>query len=233
LQIDLEKGLKKAGMLYRLIVTLIFSLCIGKTNAQILTQNKTGINHGFYYSFWNDNTRGSAAMTLKSGGRYKTKWNNVGNFTAGKGWSTGKQDRIICFSGKFYGGSNGFLAVYGWTKNELIEYYVVENYGNWVPPGGTSVGSFISDGGTYQIYKTQRVNQPSIVGTTTFYQYWSVRTTKRTSGTVTFANHVEAWKSKGMYLGKIWDYQIMESEGNKSSGYSDVCVSEGKAEIRK
>ena len=218
-------------MLYKLTIAIILLTCIKGANSQTITKNKTGIHDGFYYSFWNDNTSGSASMTLQTGGRYTTKWNNVGNFTAGKGWSTGKEDRIICFSGKFNGGSNGFLAIYGWTKDELIEYYVVENYGSWTPPGATSLGSFISDGGTYNIYKTQRVNQPSIVGTATFFQYWNVRTTKRTSGIVTFANHAAAWKSKGMYLGKVWDYQVMESEGNKSSGYSDITVSEIASEI--
>lgn len=161
-------------------------------HSQIITQNKTGNQDGFYYSFWNDNTSGTASMTLKPNGRYETNWTNVGNFTAGKGWSTGKDDRIIHYSGKFNGGSNGFLALYGWTKDSLIEYYVVENYGDWTPPGATSLGTLESDSGTYNIYKTLRVNQPSIVGTKTFLQYWSVRTSKRSSGTITFANHVAA-----------------------------------------
>ncbi len=219
-------GRQNTNMLTKSIIILLLLLCTESVHSQTVTQNKTGIHNGFYYSFWNDNSSGEVSMTLKSRGRYKTRWTNIGNFTAGKGWLTGKEDRVICYSGKFNGGSNGFLAVYGWTKDSLIEYYVVENYGAWTPPGATSLGTFDSDGGTYNIYKTRRINQPSIIGTATFYQYWSVRTTKRTRGTVTFANHVEAWKNRGMYLGKTWDYQIMESEGYKSSGYSDIKVSE-------
>ncbi|MGC4102594.1 glycoside hydrolase family 11 protein [Ferruginibacter sp.] len=214
-------------ILHKAICMIACLLCLKEINAQTITQNKTGIHSGFYYSFWSDGTSGIASITLKPNGRYSTQWKNIGNFTAGKGWATGKENRVIRFSGKFNGGDNGYLALYGWTKDSLIEYYVVENYGNWVPPGATSLGSFTSDNGTYNIYKTERVNQPSIIGNTTFYQYWSVRTTKRTSGTITFANHVAAWKSKGMYLGKTWDYQIMETEGYKSTGYSDITVSEG------
>ncbi len=213
-------------MLFKSSIIVIFLLCVEGIHAQIVTQNTTGNQNGFYYSFWNDSSSGKATMTLKSNGRYKTRWTDIGNFTAGKGWSTGKEDRVICYSGKFNGGSNGFLALYGWTKDSLIEYYVVENYGEWIPPGAASMGTFESNGGTYNIFKTLRINQPSIVGTATFYQYWSVRTTKRINGTVTFANHVAAWKSKGMFLGKIWDYQIMETEGYKSSGYSDIKVSD-------
>jgi hypothetical protein len=166
-------------------------------------------------------------MTLGAAGNYSTVWNNVNNFTAGKGWATGSPTRIINFSGSFDGGSNGYLAVYGWTRNALIEYYVVENYGSWTPPGGTSKGTFTSDGGTYNIYESTRTNQPSIDGTKTFQQYWSVRTTKRSSGTVTFANHVAAWMAKGMNLGTSWDYQIMETEGYHSSGSSNITLSEG------
>lgn len=195
-------------------------------SAQTITANTQSTQNGWFYSFWNDNASGSASMTLGAGGNYSTKWTNVGNFTAGKGWATGSATRVICFDGTFDGGNNGYLAIYGWTKNELIEYYVVENYGSWTPPGGTSLGSFDSDGGTYKVYKTQRVQQPSIIGTATFYQYWSVRTTKRSKGTVTFANHVAAWKSFGMNMGTTWDYQILESEGYQSSGSSNVTISE-------
>lgn len=216
----------KVRLLFHWVFLFTFSVCVQEAYAQKISQNQTGVHDGFYYSFWKDRSGGTAYIALKPNGRYKTRWTNIGNFTAGKGWVTGKEDRVICYSGKFDGGRNGFLAVYGWTKDSLVEYYVVENYGEWTPPGAISLGSFESDGGTYTIYKTLRVNQPSIVGTATFYQFWSVRTSKRSQGKVTFANHVAAWKSKGMYLGKTWGYQIMETEGYKSTGYSDIKVME-------
>ncbi|EGD46964.1 Endo-1,4-beta-xylanase [Ruminiclostridium papyrosolvens DSM 2782] len=221
---------KAKGKFKRLAIAavMIASLLIPTTAfaGDTLTSNKTGYDGNFYYSFWTDGG-GYASMTLNGNGSYSTSWRNCGNFTAGKGWEIGKE-RVINFSGNFNGGNNGYLAVYGWTKNPLVEYYIVEDYGSWTPPGGTPVGTVNSDGGTYNIYRTQRVNQPSIVGPATFYQYWSVRTTKRSSGSVTTANHFNAWKSKGWQMG-THDYQIVETEGYQSSGSSSITVSEGSS----
>jgi endo-1,4-beta-xylanase len=106
--------------------------------------------------------------------------------------------------------------VYGWTTNPLVEYYVVEDYNQ--APSGNSVGTVTSDGGTYNIYTDTRTNEPSIEGTSTFLQIKSVRTSPRSSGTVTTANHFAAWKSKGLTLG-TYNLQVLATEGyNKASG---------------
>ena len=155
------------------------------------------------------------------------RWsNNKGNFVGGKGWSTGSA-RSISYTGTYQPNGNSYLAIYGWTRNPLIEYYVVENFGTYNPStGATKKGTVVSDGDTYDVYTNQRTNAPSIEGTSTFQQFWSVRRTKRSSGTVTLANHFNAWSGFGMKLGSH-DYQIVAVEGYFSAGSADLTVSEG------
>jgi endo-1,4-beta-xylanase len=167
-------------------------------------------------------------MTLKSGSEYALSWTSATNdIVAGTGWNPGGTSPVT-YSGTWNCNGNCYLSLYGWTTNPLVEYYITDNYGDYNPStGDTKLGSVTSDGGVYDLYEHQQVNQPCITGSScTFEQYWAVRETKRTGGTITVANIFNAWKALGLNLGTP-NYEILATEGYQSSGNSDITVSQG------
>jgi endo-1,4-beta-xylanase len=163
---------------------------------------------------------GSATMVLKTDG-FSVNWTGGTEFVGREGVRPGSGSLAVNYTATFNPNGNSYLCVYGWTTSPLVEYYVVDSWGSWKPPGGSSLGTVTSDGGTYDIYKSTRTNQPSIQGTATFPQYWSVRQQKRTSGTITLANHIAAWAGKGMPMGEFYEVS-MTVEGYQSSGSADL-----------
>lgn len=209
--------------IYRKTLVLIGVMAgVASAQAQTITSNSTGTNNGYFYSYYR--TGGSGTMTLGSGGNYAVSWSGVGDIVCGKGWNPGSRQTVYYNCGAYTNSGGGSQGVYGWTTNPLIEYYVEDNGSSFA---GTYEGSVNTDGGTYNIYKHQQVNQPSIQGTQTFWQYISVRTSNRGTGqnvAVTLPNHFNAWASHGMNLG-TFNYQILYVESyNGGSGYVNQTV---------
>ncbi len=125
----------------RVVTALIClsGLFASAANAQCLTSSQTGTNNGYFFSFWKDNP-GSVNFCNQSGGRYTSNWSGINNHVGGKGWNPGSR-RVVNYSGSFNVNGNGYLALYGWMTNPLVEYYVVENFGNYNPspaPSGSA-----------------------------------------------------------------------------------------------
>jgi endo-1,4-beta-xylanase len=193
--------------------------------ATAICSSQTGTNGGYYYQMYTAGT-GSACITLNSGNSYSTSWSNVGDFVAGVGFNPGS-NATVSFSSSLSASGTSLISLYGWSTNPLVEYYIEENYTGSPNAAGTYMGQVTSDGGTYNIYEHQQVNQPSIDGTATFEQYLAIRTSPESSGTITTANYFNAWASHGMNLGTL-NYQILATEAySNGSGSSSVTLNGG------
>lgn len=221
----------RAGLVLCALLTLVVtSLLLHSTvpvraassSCRTITSNQTGTD-GNYFSFWSSGN-GSVSMTECTGSFYNVFWSGVGDFVVGKGWFPGSA-HTVSYSGSFNPSGDAYLSLYGWTTNPLVEYYINDNWSGFNPGSqATFKGTVNSDGSTYNLYEDTRVNQPSIIGTATFNQYWAVRQSKRVGGTITTRNFFNAWASHGMNLG-TFNYQILATEAfNGGSGNSSFTA---------
>ena len=192
----------------------------------VVSENTIGSIDNFDYELWKDS--GVTFMTLKSNGLYSCQWKDINNalFRVGNKLDCTKTweelgEISIDYGAHYFPVGNSYLCIYGWSREPLVEYYVVESWGDWRPPGSESVGVITVDGAEYDVYSTTRLNQPSIDGTKTFQQFWSVRKDKSTEGTVFLSDHFRAWRELGLELGKLYEIALTV-EGYQSSGQADI-----------
>ena len=217
------------------VFMLAFSIpIINVSAATVYTENKTGMDGTYDFELWKD--RGNTTMTLNGNGKFSCEWNNINNclFREGKKYNPPVNykslgDVEIKYGVDYQPNGNSYMCVYGWSKNPLVEYYIVETWGSWRPPGqAENKGTVTVNGGTYDIYKTTRYNAPSIEGDTTFDQYWSVRKDKpkangtKIEGIISVSDHFKAWERAGLpALGNLTEIAL-NIEGYQSSGKANV-----------
>ncbi|MBM7541816.1 glycoside hydrolase family 11 protein [Amphibacillus cookii] len=214
-------------LVFAAVVCFVLTIPATIVNAETRTDNSIGNHGGYDYEFWKD-SGGWGSMTLNQGGTFSAQWNNVNNILFRKGRKFDQTQRhhqigniSINYGVNYQPNGNSYLCVYGWTVNPLVEYYIVDSWGSWRPPGANAKGTITVDGGVYDIYETTRYNQPSIIGDATFQQYWSVRRTRRTSGTISVSDHFRAWENLGMPMGNMYEVALTV-EGYQSSGSANV-----------
>lgn len=207
------------------------------------TDQKQGEKNGYRYELWNQNSQGMACMTVGDGALFSGEWNGILNYLARRGLNY-NQTREHQDIGAFYATydcdynpktekGNSYLSVYGWTVEPLAEYYIIEDWRNWIPSmskDATLKGTIDVNGSIYDIYENTRVNQPSIVGNTTFQQYFSIRKDVRNSGTINISEHFKKWESLGMDMGKMHEVSFVvegyQSNGSFKFNTLDIVVNE-------
>ena len=219
------------------------------------SSQKMGTAGGYDYELWSQNGAGSATMKLnvsaENGGAFEVEWQGTINMLArtGKRWgsnSTVTVQNVGNITSEFdveWSSSDNvkYVSVYGWGyydqqdipsgfSNE-IEYYIVQDRGSYNPTsGGRKFGSATIDGIEYDFYTTDRIQQPSLSGTSTFKQYWSIpknTSQHRTKGTISISKHFSEWAKVGMKMGRLYEVASMKIEsytGNtgNAKGYAKV-----------
>ena len=102
---------------------------------------------------------------------------------------------------------NVIYGLHGWTKDEQAEFYVIDGWGEWRPPGGAAQKGVVTSGGVaYDVYEGVHTVQSSDSGTKTYRQIWSVRqeskiktgTKNEIAGKICLADHLKEWKRRGL-----------------------------------
>ena len=186
-------------------------------------------NSGYHYEIWYQG--GNNSMTYYNDGTFSAEWNGSNDFLARVGFkynSTQTHDQIGYFTAdyKFTKSGNAaysYIGIYGWTQNPLVEYYIVDDW--FTKPSTTYLGDrkgeITVDGDTYDIYTYTRVNQPSIEGTSTFPQFFSVRRNARQCGHIDITAHFKKWAEVGLKLGKMYEVKVLAEAGGGATGKID------------
>lgn len=208
---------------------------LDEANYEVYLDTSRIDRYGDYtYEFWNQDEIGNTAMGLRADGSFEVAWDGIYNMLARNGVRPGNNVTTVSYTVEGYRANTAsYLCVYGWFYNgnydDLVEYYIVDNWKNYNPASNaTYYDSVIVDGVTYRLYTSERIQQPSINGTATFTQYWSIRDEKelRTSGTIDVPAHFRAWNEAGLSIGSMM-YEVsfcIEGFGGESggSGYANV-----------
>ena len=181
----------------------------------------------YHYEIWYQG--GNNSMTSYDNGTFKASWSGTNDFLARVGFKYDEKSTYedvgpidAYFNWKKDGSAGGYnyIGIYGWTVDPLVEYYIVDDWYN--KPGaylGQKKGEFTVDGDTYEIYQNTRVQQPSIKGTQTFPQYFSVRRSARSCGHIDITAHFKKWESMGMKMGKMYEAKVLVEAGGGSGSF--------------
>jgi len=226
----------------RTVATLLFIFGIAIMQAQTNDKNSCSdfniYNDGQGHSFelWqSDKGYYNGCMDIKDNGDFFVQWTRTYNTLARKSVRPGAKNQKIDYyvNNSFEG--NVFFGAYGWWRSpnetghkDLVEYYVVEDYGVNKPTDNMpKVGEVVSDdGGVYEIYIGQKTGQPSIdADSDNFTQIKAIRKVSRSSGAITMANHFNKWAQLGYPAGNLFEVS-MKIEGFSNGHDEDPCYGE-------
>jgi endo-1,4-beta-xylanase len=192
------------------------------------SSNASGTAAGLAWTIWSNGSAGS--ITTYDIPAFSADWNNSGDFLARLGlqWNASKTyDQLGTVTSQFAykktgsGGGYSYIGIYGWSVSPCVEFYIVDDSFNKMPvnPGSTTnKGTVTIDGGDYILYTrpTNGTGGSKCGNVSSWTQFYSVRKTARTCGTISISEHFKAWAAAGMTLGKMDQAQILVEVGGGS-----------------
>jgi len=178
----------------------------------------------------------------RGGAAFKAEWRNANTFLGrvglfwNKGFPYSYYKNVFCdfsFTRSANGtaGGTSYIGIYGWSKNPMIEWYIVEDWfgsgvigPNRIGGNAAKKGEFTVDGSVYYIYYAVRpAGSGNIEGSKNpFPQYFSVRQTTRQSGTISITEHFKEWEKVGLKLGtNMYEAKFLIEAGG-GTGWIDL-----------
>jgi len=212
--------------------------------SKTITSNGTGDLSGsgntkIHYEVWTEGGNNNKLIWYgadKGGGAaYRAEWNNPTDFLGRIGYFWGNGGKYDTYkniyvdfnftrSGRSTAGDYSYIGIYGWARNPLVEYYVVEDwFGNqWQADtspittsttSGSEVGSFTVDGSTYKVVKNTRTAYSIDGDNKKFDQYFSIRQTQRKCGTISLTEHFKQWEKLNLPMGNMYEAKFLTEAG--------------------
>lgn len=243
--------------LTKLIATITAGICLfgaatctfGSSSlvANAADYEKKGKSGDYSYYVWNQSGSGTAEFENTENNGFTASWDGIFNLTLQKGISF-PEDTVSAFQVNKYQidydadittDGIAYVGVTGFFTKPTAEFYIVEAWGEWEPPGtdiaDAKVGSAVIGGTTYDLYKHMKVVQ---IHDTTYPVYWSVAkrdplelgSSNHIEGTIDVTAHFQAWAASGLDLGRL--YEIMFNvDAYKSNGSVKLNSMDTRAEI--
>ena len=208
--------------------------------------NKPLPNSPYGYEIWaaggTDNKLIWYGPSQGGGAAFRAEWNKPNDFLGRVGyfWNEGKPytnyGNLYCNfkftrSANGTGGGYSYIGIYGWSKNPMIEWYIVDDWfgeGIMGPVnmggGAAKKGEFTVDGATYFVYQATRPpGSGNIEGSNAaFPQFFSIRQTRRQNGTISITEHFKKWGELNMNLGSnMYEAKFLVEAGG-GTGWFDA-----------
>jgi endo-1,4-beta-xylanase len=192
--------------------------------------NSSGGSGNLAWQIWSNQGTGTLT-TFANTAAFTSGWNNSGNYLGRLGfeWGSGGKsyDQYGTITAQFTetksgssGGAWSYIGIYGWTNNPCIEWYIIDDSYSKMPinPGSCanmSNSPLSIDDGKYTmcVRNTSGTGGDRCGGAGSWNQYYSIRQSNRTCGTISVTEHFKAWTAAGNKLGNMLEVKILLEVG--------------------